>query len=155
MSFENKALNLLKIYNNTAEVEKLVVQFLLKYNKPLFWQNCNKFNLKDCLDLLWFLDFNDINFDIVNEHQILQELYSAKGYINIAKTSNIFELAVLISTKNSTSTVDVDLNFDFICSKCKRTHPIYESRCPHCQTILTFTVKPKLAKQTLNIVSFL
>ena len=28
------------------------------------------------------------------------------------------------------------------CKKCKKTHPIYESRCPHCHNILTFLVEP-------------
>ena len=155
MLFEKKSLMLVEIFTENTSVEKLVVQFLLKYNKQLFWENCDKFNLVNCIDLLWFLDFNDINFDIVNEHKILQELYTAKGYIMTADTSDVFELAVLISTKKSTSPIDVNLNFEFLCTKCKRTHPIYESRCPHCQNILTFLVEPKLAKHSSNMLSFL
>jgi hypothetical protein len=137
------------------ELEKLTLQFLLKYNKELFWQNCNKFNISNCIDLLWFLDFNDINFDAVKTNKLLEELYTAKGYIDISTSSDIFELAVLISTKKSTSKVDIDLSFEFLCKKCKKTHPIYKSRCPHCQNILTFIVEPKLAKQSLNMASFL
>ncbi len=155
ISFDKKAQDLLKQFNKNKIIEKLVVKFLLKYKKKLFWENSEKFNITNCIDFLWYLDFNDIDFNVVNKHKILQELYTAKGYIETSTFSDVFELGVLISIKKSTSKIDADLNFEFICSKCKKTHPIYESRCPHCHAILTFVVEPKLARQTLNISSFL
>jgi tetratricopeptide (TPR) repeat protein len=155
MSFDKKANRLLEIFCNDRSIERFTIQFLINYNKQLFWENCSEFNLPNCIDLLWYLDFNDIDFDVVNKHKFLQELYTAKGYIDTSDTSDIFELAVLISTKKSTSQVEADLNFEFLCSKCKKTHPIYESRCPHCFHILTFIVEPKLAQQSLNMASFL
>jgi len=155
LSFENKSDELIRLFKKNKAIEKLVVQFLLKYNKQLFWSNCDKFNIVNSFDLLWHLDFNDVNFEIVNNHKLLEDLYTAKGYIDTSNTSEIFELSVLISTKKSTSKVDVDLTFEFICSKCKRTHPMYESRCSHCQSILTSVVEPKLAKKSLSMVSFL
>jgi uncharacterized protein YbaR (Trm112 family) len=105
------------------------------------------------MDLLWYIEFNDIDFNIVEKYPILQEIYTAKGYINTAKQSDIFELAVLISTKKSTLKVDASLNFEFICTSCKNIHPIYESRCPHCHNILTFNTEPKLAKNSINLAS--
>ncbi len=155
LSFDKKSIQLLEIFEKENNIQRLVIQFLIKFNKQMFWQNIDKFDILNCIDLLWYLDFNDIDFDIVNKHKILQELYTAKGYIDTSESSKIFELSVLISTKHSTSKVDADLNFEYICSKCKKTHPIYESRCPHCHSILTFIVEPKLARQTLNISSFL
>jgi len=154
-SFDKKAITLIESFKTNNLIQRLVVHFLLKYNKQLFWKNCDKFDILNCIDLLWYLDFSDIDFDTVSQHKLLQELYTAKGYIDTSNDSKIFELAVLISTKKSTSKVKIDLNFDFLCTKCKKTHPIYESRCPHCQNILTFKVEPKLAKQSLNIASFL
>lgn len=155
ISFDKKATNLIEIFNENKLIERLAIQFLIKFNKPLFWKNIPSFDILNCIDLLWYLDFNDVDFDVVNKHKLLKELYTAKGYINSVNTSNIFELAVLISTKKSTSKVEVDLNFEFLCTSCKKTHPIYESRCPHCHNILTFIIEPKLSKQTLNISSFL
>ena len=146
MSFDEKSHNLLEIFKSNHIIERLVIEFLLKYNKSLFWENINLFTLQKAIDLLWYLDFNDIDFNIVENNPFLTELYSAKGYINTTKQSDIFELNVLISTNNSTSKVDIDLNFDFICTKCKKQHPIYDSRCPHCNSILTFKVKPQLTK---------
>jgi tetratricopeptide (TPR) repeat protein len=146
LSFEEKSLKLLDTFNNNKIIERLVVEFLLKYNKELFWKNIDKFNLSTTMDLLWYLDFNDINFNIVDNNIFLQELFSAKNHINNATISDIFEFNVLISTNNSNISVNIDLNFDFICSKCKKLHPIYDNRCPHCNSILTLKVKPQLSK---------
>jgi tetratricopeptide (TPR) repeat protein len=146
LSFEDKANKLLKIFELNKIIERLVIEFLIKYNKQLFWDNIHKFNLTKVIDLLWYLDFNDIDFNKVEEDHFLKALYSAKGYINHEIISDIFELNVLISTNNSSSKVNIDLSFDFICTKCKKPHPMYESRCPHCNNILTFKVIPRLSK---------
>ena len=71
----------------------------------------------------------------------------------MAKNSSNFELNVLISVKNSTTKSDIDLNFEFICKKCKKNHPIYESRCPHCSELLTLAVEPKLGRTTVSMAS--
>jgi tetratricopeptide (TPR) repeat protein len=155
ISYEKRADILIDIFKQNNSIQRLLIEFLVKYNKPLLWKNIDKFDILNILDLLWYLDFNDIDFEVVNNHKILQDLYTAKGYIDISNGSEIFELLVLISIKKSKIDVDIDLNFEFLCSKCKKTHPIYESRCPHCNSILTFIVEPKIAKQTLNISSFL
>ncbi|VAY87017.1 FIG00638667: hypothetical protein [hydrothermal vent metagenome] len=155
ISFEDKSLTLMKKFDKNSRIERLIIQFLLKYNKQLFWDNIHKFDIKNCIDLLWYLDFNDIDFDIINQYTILQEIYTAKGYISTSTTSPIFELAVLIAIKKSDSIVKADLNFEFLCKQCKKIHPIYESRCPHCNTILTFIVEPKLAQQSLLQMSLL
>ena len=145
-SFEDKSKKLLKIFELNKIVERVVIEFLIKYNKELFWQNSSKFNLTKAIDLLWHLDFNDIDFNEVEKNDFLKALYSAKGYINHKIISDIFELDVLISINNSTLKVNIDLSFDFICTKCKKLHPIYDSRCPHCHNILTFKVIPRLSK---------
>ena len=116
------------------------------FNKQLFWKNIEEFNIQKIIDLLWYLDFDDIDFDKVSKNKLLQEIYTAKGYINDVDCSEQFELDVLIAIKNSPSKVKADLNFEFICNSCKKIHPIYDSRCPHCHNILTFIVEAKLAK---------
>ena len=155
LSYEKKSDKLLKLLNQEPMIARIVVQFLVQYNKIAFWENIEKFDILNIIDILWYLDFDDINWDIVSNSQILSQIYSAKGYINSAKQSEIFELHTLISVRNSPIKSDLDLNFEFICTKCKKTHPIYESRCPHCEEILTFDVEPKLGKPTLNLASLL
>lgn len=155
MSFEKKSAVLIQIFEKHTLVQRLVIDFLIKFNKSLLWKNIDKFDILNCVDLLWYLHFNDIDFNVVQQHKILQDLYTAKGYIDTSNDSDIFELELLISTKKSPIKVETNLNFEFICTKCKKTHPIYESRCPHCQNILTFHVEPRISRKSLNISSFL
>lgn len=153
LSFETKSKQLYNNFVINKTLQRIVADFLVKFNKNLFWEHIEQFDTKKIIDLLWYFDFDDIDFDKVSKNDHLQEIYTAKGYIKSKQTSPTFELAVLIALKNSTVKIDVDLNFEFICAKCKKTHPIYESRCPHCHEILTFNVIPKLSKSAINLGS--
>jgi len=153
LSFEKKSVELISNLKENKKLERVVAQFLIKYNKELFWENIEKFNILNLIDLLWYLDFDDIEWERVNNDRLLEDIYTSKGYINKSKKSENFELNVLIALKNSTTDTKLDLNFEFICDKCKKTHPIYESRCPHCEDTLSFTVEPKLGKATLSLAS--
>jgi len=116
------------------------------YNKQYFWENSKSFNLSKIIDLLWYLDFDDIDFEAVKNNSLLEELYTAKGYLNSVKSSDLFEFNVLIATNAYENKIKINLNFDFVCVKCKKIHPIYATRCPHCNSILTLKVKANLAK---------
>jgi DNA-directed RNA polymerase subunit RPC12/RpoP len=137
---------LVNIFTLNPLIERLLLQFLLRYNKEFFWENTQLFNLTKIIDLLWYLDKGDVNLDVALQDKFLKNLYTAKGYIKDDSLGELFELNVLIATKNSTLEVNLDLNFYFICSKCKKTIPMYDSRCPHCHSILTLKVKPQLSK---------
>ncbi|MEA3315698.1 MAG: tetratricopeptide repeat protein [Campylobacterota bacterium] len=153
LSFEVKSNRLYHNFKINKRLERLVAEFLIKFNKDLFWNHIDEFNILKIIDLLWYLDFEDINFNKVKSNSILEEIYTAKGYIENKDRSDIFELNILIALQKSILDVDIDLNFEFICSKCKRSHPMYTSRCPHCHKILTFIVEPKLAKPIKNMFS--
>lgn len=150
ISFEKKSNQLVVLFRMNKIIERLVVQYLLQFNKTLFWQNIHHFDVHKILDLLWYLNFDDIDFDVVSQHQILKELYTAKGYINEVQNSSIFELDVIIMSKKAKSQFKIDLSFEFICMKCKSIHPIYESRCPHCHSILTFKIEPELSRRVIE-----
>jgi tetratricopeptide (TPR) repeat protein len=153
LSFEKKSVELLENLKENHKLERVVASFLIKFNKELFWDNIEQFQVMNLIDLLWYLDFDDINWEIVNADILLEDIYTSKGYVNKSKASDNFELNVLIALKNSTTPSDLDLNFEFICEKCKKNHPIYESRCPHCEDTLSFIVEPKLGKATLSLAS--
>lgn len=150
ISFDKKSNQLLVLFKMNRIIERLVVQYLLQFNKTLFWKNIHHFDISKILDLLWYLNFDDIDFDAVAQIEILQELYTAKGYINEVQNSSIFELDVIIMSRNAHSQFKIDLNFEFICTKCKSIHPIYESRCPHCHNILTFKIEPELTRRVIE-----
>ncbi|RXJ54621.1 tetratricopeptide repeat protein [Candidatus Marinarcus aquaticus] len=150
ISFDKKSNQLLVLFKMNRIIERLVVQYLLQFNKTLFWKNIHHFDISKILDLLWYLNFDDIDFDAVGQIAILQELYTAKGYINEVQNSSVFELDVIIMSRKAKSQFKIDLNFEFICTKCKSIHPIYESRCPHCHNILTFKIEPELTRRVIE-----
>jgi len=153
LSFEKKSVLLLESLNKNKKLERVVADFLIKFNKKLFWENIDLFNAMNIIDLLWYLDFDDIEWESVNNFIQLEDIYTAKGYIKKSLKSENFELNVLIALKHSTIPSHLDLNFEFICEKCKKVHPIYESRCPHCENTLSFIVEPKLGKATMSLAS--
>jgi len=145
-SYDKRSLKLLDILEDNPLTYKLIAIYWLQFNKKLFWQNIDKFDILNIIDILWYLDFDDIDFDVVTNNQLLSDIYSAKGYINTKKHSDIFELDVLISLNQDKANPKADLSFDFICSKCKVNHPVFDTRCPHCHSILTFNVQLQLTK---------
>jgi tetratricopeptide (TPR) repeat protein len=150
LSFEKKSEQLLELYKTNPIIEPIVVKYLLQFNKTLFWKNIALFDIKKSLDSLWYLSFEDINFDVVSQNSLLKELYTAKEYIKEAQNSSIFELEMMIIANKAQSHFKTDLNFRFLCNKCKTIHPIYESRCPHCHKILTFKVEPELTRKRIE-----
>jgi tetratricopeptide (TPR) repeat protein len=146
ISFDKKTEQLYSFFKMNKIVERMLLEFLLQYNKKFFWENIDKFDLTKVLDLLWYLHFNDIDFDKVENNQLLKELYNAKGYLNNLDKSDDFNFEILILIHKNNTTIHADLNFEFLCSSCKKTLPIYSTRCPHCHNTLTFKVKHSLIK---------
>jgi tetratricopeptide (TPR) repeat protein len=146
ISFDKKTEQLYSFFKMNKIVERMLLEFLLQYNKKFFWDNIDKFDLTKVLDLLWYLDFNDIDFDKVEIIPLLKELYNAKGYLNNLDKSDDFNFEILILIKQNKTNIHADLNFEFLCTSCKKTLPIYSTRCPHCHNTLTFKVKHSLIK---------
>ncbi len=146
LSFEKKSEELFELYKENKVVERLLIQYLLQFNKKAFWENVNQFNIQQIIDIMWYLNFDDIDFDVVARNRFLNELYNAKGYIQTLEHSDDFAFDILMLLHKHEHTVKADLNFDFICSSCKHTHPIFDSRCPHCHAILSFSAQHVLTK---------
>lgn len=146
ISFEKKTEKLNSFFKMNRIIERLFLEFLLQYNKEYFWKNIDNFDITKVLDLLWYLKFDDIDFDKVEKNQLLTELYNAKGYLNSIDSSDDFDFEVLMLLNKDKTKIKGDLNFEFLCTSCKRKHPIYASRCPHCYNTMTFKVKHTLIK---------
>jgi len=149
-SFDKKCNQLIELFEANKLIERVVVQYLLQFNKTFFWENINLFNTSISMDLLWYLSFDDIDFDSVSKNEFLLELYSAKGYIKEGIQSKIFELNILTTLQKDKSNQQADLNFEFICNKCKHIYPIYENRCPHCHSILSFQIELEITKNYID-----
>ena len=149
-SFDKKSTQLLELFKTNNLIQRVVVQYLLQFNKTTFWKNLELFDTSSLLDLLWYLSFDDIDFDAVTQDKLLCELYTAKGYINEAVESEVFQLNILIMLQKNKKNKQADLNFEFICKKCKNIFPIFENRCPHCHDILSFQIEPEITKNYIE-----
>lgn len=146
LSFEKKTEKLYSFFKMNKVIERVFLEFLLQYNKEFFWKNIDNFDVSKILDRLWYLDFNDIDFDKVEQTPILKEFYNAKGFLNNLKESEDFNFEMLILANRNETKIKADLNFEYLCTSCKKSHPIYNNRCPHCHSILTFKVRYSLIK---------
>lgn len=146
ISYEKRTEQLYEIFKENKIIERIFVSFLIQFNKPFFWEHIAEFDCSKYADIMWYLNFDDINFDKVTQNQFLVELYNAKGYLNTLEHSGDFDFDILILLNQHEHQIKASLDFEFICSSCKHSHPIFDTRCPHCHNILTFNVKHRLTK---------
>ena len=150
LSYEKRAELLYEIFKNHTIIERIFVSFLIQFNKTFFWNHISEFNCSKYSDIMWYINFDDIDFDKVIENQFLVELYNAKGYLNNLEHSGDFDFDILILLNKHEHQIQASLDFEFICSSCKHSHPVFDTRCPHCHNILTFDVKHRLTKSFLT-----
>lgn len=149
-SYEKKSEELFKILQETPQVQRLIASFYLQYNKNFLWEHIEKFNTKKFIDMMWYLNFDDIDFEKVSKIEFLNELYNAKGYLNTLNHSKDFVFDILITLNKHEHKVPATIDFEFICSSCKQIHPIFDKRCPHCHSILSFDIKHNLVKDLIE-----
>ena len=146
LSYEKRTELLYEIFKENKMIERIFASFLIQFNKPFFWEHVKEFDCSKYTDVVWYLNFDDINFDKVVENQFLVEVYNAKGYLNTLNHSGDFDFDILILLNQHEHKINASLDFEFICSSCKHSHPIFDTRCPHCHSILTLNVKHRLTK---------
>jgi len=149
-SFDKKSIELLEILKKEPKTQRLIAKFYLTYNKELFWDNIKLFDTSKLIDLMWYLNFEDINFEKVSHDKFLTELFNAKGYLNNINHSDDFVFDILIALNSHEHKIPATVDFEFVCTYCKHIHPIYDLRCPNCQSILTFDVKHHLTKDLIE-----
>lgn len=145
-SYEKRTRLLHDIYKKDNSIQRLFVEYLLQFNKEYFWNHVNEFDAKSFIDLMWYLNFDDIDFDKVTKNDFLFQLYNAKGYLDDLEHSEDFIFNILILLHKYSKEITATLDFEFTCTSCKHSHPIYDNRCPHCHNILTFKVNHTLSK---------
>lgn len=149
-SYEKKSEKLYKIFEKDILTQRLIAQFFLQFNKELFWKHASEYDFKKLVDIMWYLNFDDIDFDEVAKNKFLTELYNAKGYLKNLNHSEDFTFDILIALNNHDHKIPATVNFEFICDSCKYIHPIFDTRCPNCHKILTFNVKHHLVKDLIE-----
>jgi hypothetical protein len=140
---QDKAESLIEIYKKTNQLTYLIFEYVFRINPALAWKNFDNSKADLLVDILYNIDEKDLNFDIIKKNGYLRELYTAKGYVNEATKSSVFELDVLINLDKSTNAT---LSFEYICDNCKQVFPFGFNRCSSCHSIDTSRVELSLSK---------
>ncbi|WP_368029798.1 tetratricopeptide repeat protein [Arcobacter sp. s6] len=146
LSYEKRTELLYDIFKENKIIERIFATFLIQFNKSFFWEHISEFDCSKFLDVMWYFPVKDIDLEKVMENKFLVELYNAKGYLNNLKHSDNFDFDILMLINQHEHKINATLDFEYICSSCKHSFPIFDTRCPHCHGILTFNVKHHLTK---------
>ncbi|MEA1982431.1 MAG: tetratricopeptide repeat protein, partial [Campylobacterota bacterium] len=136
---ENK---LIGIYSKDYRLTYLVFEYLFRVNPKLAWENFDSSKSEILCDVLWSIDAQNLNLDIISKNGFLRELYSARGDLALAKSSATFEFDILIKLEGKAGAT---LNFEYVCDSCKQVYPFAFSRCASCHAIDTSTVEWSLS----------
>ena len=143
ISTDEKVDKLLELYHQTPKLTYLVFEYIFRVNPSLAWDNFDKSKAELLADILWQVDKKNLDLDIISRNGYLRELYTARGDVDLAKNSNIFEFDILINLKNKP---DVTLSFEYLCNNCNRVYPFAFNRCSYCHSIDTPRIELSLVK---------
>jgi len=131
------------LYREYKDLERMVFEYLFKVDSKLAWKELNLQKAPLIADILYKLDKEECDFEKINSNSFLRELFSAKGYINSAKESLIFELDILLKLPEKKG---VTIGFEYICDNCKVVYPFSFNRCSSCHSIDTARLEYNLVK---------
>ncbi len=117
------------------EFRRIALEYLFRVDIDRAWQLLEPEDILAVVDILWRLPQESIRTD----KRLLQELYSAKGYVALAKRSEIFEFDLLLHYPKG------DLDFEYLCSECKNIFPFAFHRCPKC-----FSIKEPIVEMVIT-----
>ncbi len=132
-------------YRKNHQLGYMIFEYLFRIDPKFAWEHLDQSLCQRITDILWNLDAHQLDLDIIASNAYLRELYSAKGLINSAKSSHIFELDVLIQLHEKGYT-EADLQFEYLCNECKQVFPFSFHRCPNCLGIDTVENEMLLTK---------
>jgi hypothetical protein len=138
---DEKVVLLKSLLDNYDFLQRIILTFFRQYAHLEFVSYFTKIDIAKYIDLIYTLDSVDI--DSVLGNKLLEDIFTANGLFDISDDSEIFELDILIKLKvlNSNNAL---LSFEYICSSCKHSYPLYQNRCPNCFSILSIDVQPIL-----------
>ena len=147
LTVAQKAQRLVAIYREHATLSYLVFSELFKLDSVLAWRELDHSQCRRIADILWKIPKERVDFDIIASNSFLRELYSAKGYVDLAKSSSVFELDVLIKLRCAADAT-ATLQFEYLCGECKQLFPFAFHRCPSCHTIDTLVCEMILSRRS-------
>ena len=134
---------LLDIYEQYHVLTYLIFEYLFRADPQKAWQHLDLSKSEVLSEVLWRCDTKQLNLDIISKNSFLRELYSARGDIELAKSSPVFEFDILIKLAGK---ANATLGFEYICNNCKSVSPFAFSRCSTCHAIDSAMVELSLNK---------
>ncbi|SFV52199.1 FIG00638667: hypothetical protein [hydrothermal vent metagenome] len=129
------------LYKEHKQLERMIFEYLFRIDPKTAWKYLDLQKAPLIADILWQLDQKDLSLDIISKSNFLEELYTAKGYIDRAKSSKIFELDLLIKLPKE---ANATIGFEYLCQNCKVVFPFGFHRCSSCHKIDTATLEYSL-----------
>jgi lipopolysaccharide biosynthesis regulator YciM len=146
LSTDEKADKLISIYAQYHQLTYLIFDYLFTHRPALAWAHFDASQAERLSDVLWRLSPEVSDLDIISKHGYLRELFTAKGVVDLAQTSDTLEIDVLIKLQHAKQAENVTLTYEYICKKCKHIQPFAFHRCPNCNAIDTVINEPVLSK---------
>ena len=140
---ELKKREIVFFYREHKTLERMVFGYLFRIDPKTAWRELDVEKAPKIADILWNLDKEELDYDIISKSGFLQELYSAKGYIQQATSSDIFELDILVKLPRE---AQVTVGFEYLCKNCKVVFPFSFDRCNACHQIDTVELEYNLQK---------
>ena len=122
---ESDTRRLLQLYNDHPKLLRPIFEYLFREDYILAWRHLQPGDYVKIVDILWYLPKEKIQTD----DPFLQEIYSAKGYVDMVRESQIFAFDLLLHYPKA------ELEFEYVCTSCKSTYPFAFYRCTQCASI--------------------
>lgn len=146
IDIDEKARKLIELYETHRKLGYMVFEWLFTYRPLLGWKHFDQSLSTRLSDILWRIGDENLDLDIIASNTYLRELFSAKGSVNLAEGSSIFELDTLIALRRCGVT-KATLQFEYTCDKCNTISFLPFHRCPHCHAIDSVNVFMNLSKE--------
>lgn len=146
LGIDEKAARLIELYQTHRKLGYLIFEWLFTYRPALGWRTFDQSLATRLTDILWRIRDENLDLDIISNNAYLRELYSAKGSVDLAEGSAVFEFDTLIALRRC-GVGKVSLQFEYTCGECKQISFMPFHRCPHCHAIDSVQVMMNLAKE--------
>lgn len=143
---DEKASRLHAIYQTHRQMGYLVFEWLFLHRPALAWSHFDQSLAPRLGDVLWRLREENLDLDIIASNTYLRELFTARGSVELASGSSLFELDTLIALRKC-GIKKAALQFEYGCDACKQISFLAFHRCPQCHAIDTVQPIMNLIKE--------
>jgi lipopolysaccharide biosynthesis regulator YciM len=125
---------------------RVAINFLFAHNPKEAWKALKEEWLADLVDCFWELEKGKFDPLEAIKYPLLEELYTAKGWLESAKQSSIFEfdLMIRLGAQRQIATIE----FEYRCEHCLSLFPVHFYRCPNCLRLGCAKAEAVISKNT-------